>query len=280
MLNDLLLFVLLGTIVSSSAAFVYLWVKAASADRVLKEYGSLQHLRNLVGDAERALGKLDNKTEEYTRAINFLEQHPTLLAESEQLAKDIVEKESQYGALAAQIRQAEAELKNAQEQLSQYARTVQETEQELVELKLERQTLAEEKTRLDELARQAKEALSEEQRRQKQLAEAEASLNHSVAALEARQKLAEEWLRENGNKLKHRDDLEHELKRLEQDKNEVARRIDQTQRALQELLKAMEKGMERLEKMNLSGVQTLRLSAFEGLKNGEGAFQIPALETY
>lgn len=275
MLNDLLLFVLLGTIVASCVAFAYLWLKAASAERVLKEYGSLQHLRDLVGDAEHALNKLENKTEEYTRALHFLEQHPTLQAESEQLAKDIVAKESQYGALAAQVRQAETELKTAREQLGQYARTIQESELELANLKRENQVLAEEKAHLEASARQTNETIAKQQQQQKQLASDEENLKQSVGALEARQKAAESWLRENGKKLEHRDDLERELKRLERDKSEIANRIEQSQRTLQELLKAMEKGLERLEKMNLSGVQTLRISAFESLKGGEGAFHVP-----
>ena len=217
---------------------------------------------------KQELAQLSDRREEYARAVKFLEERPTLEAEQKQIELDIATKESKYKGLADDMKQIEDELKEKQGKLSLAVETLVGTEKEIAAADQVNKVLK----RDNEALEATKEKLTTENNGLKEtnveLKKQKGALTAEVTGLEKSKAAAEKWMNDNRAKLARMEDLDQAIVRKEKDVESLGKRLEEAQ-------KSFDKAIECFTKMNLPGIQTLRLSSFDGLKSGDGAFVLP-----
>lgn len=199
----------------------------------------------------------------------------TMKAEQKGLDLDIVQKESRFKGLMDEVKRIEDDLKDRQAKLTLDIKALAEVEREIAEGGRLREDLAHSNAMLKEEQTSLMTGNEKLRIEEMTLKKSIGALTGEVARLESKKNGAESWLKGNAVKLAHLDDLDRQLARREKDLEAVGKRIEDAGKTLDNTMKTVGQGIERLSKMNLSGVQTLRLSAFDGLRSGEGSHKMP-----
>ena len=216
---------------------------------------------SLKGDVAR---KTDDKRSLEAAVAKLEEERVNMLAEQQQVKMDIAAKESRYKTLSEEV----DNLQEKKEKLEVAVKALVDIERELAIGRADKEMLQQENL---SLAAKNKSLVEDNATLESQ----KANLSSEMSGLESRKTNAERWLNDHASDLEHMKDLEQEIARREKDCEAVGKRFEEARKNLDETLRTVEKSIDRLTKMNLSGVQTLRLSSFESLKNGEGAFALP-----
>lgn len=235
-------------------------------DDLMRKTASLSTQRDALLDEIKAKGA---EREEYARATKFFEMHPHLIAENEKLEKAIADKEMRLEKANEELKgiaDRKQELQQAEENLKKVSRDIADLERDKATIAAEKQSLERE---LGEL-KSAKAELSKKQEEQQREVE---KLKREADAAKRERDEAQKWLADNKDKIRERDDLDHQIAQRKDDLKKIDDRIEKGEKAVADTLDRIDKGLDRLNKMNLSGVQTLRQNAFASLK--EGVFSIP-----
>lgn len=241
-------------------------------DDLMRKTASLSTQRDALLDEIKAKGA---EREEYARATKFLEMQPHLVAESEKLEKAIADKELKLEKANEELKgiaDRKQELQKAEEDLKKISRDIADLERDKATIDAEKRVAEGER---DEIKRQIKAAQEELARLKKDCGDVELAKEHLAREC---QRLTEEintakkWLEENKSKLQNREDLDHQIAAKQAELKQLDDRTEKGEKAVADTLDRIDKGLDRLNKMNLSGVQTLRQNAFASLK--EGVFNI------
>ena len=277
-----LLLVFVGLSIVFVTCFVMGMVSIGRSRKIVKtqeEYDNLMRkMSSLSAQRDALVAEIKSQgveREEYARATKFLEMQPHLVAEIEKLEKAIADKELALKKLYDQLQDAEKkyeELKKISSEIMEMERdkTILDGERKEAERSRDdmRKKADEESKRVDALKREGKN-LSDE------IAKSQAKkedLERSVKQLTQRQDEARAWLDENKDKLKNRDDLDRRIADAKDELKRLDDKIKDGTKAVADTMDRIDKGLDRLNKMNLSGVQTLRQNAFASLK--EGVFSV------
>lgn len=241
-------------------------------DDLMRKTASLSTQRDALLDEIKAKGA---EREEYARATKFLEMQPHLVAESEKLEKAIADKELKLEKANEELKgiaDRKQEFQKAEEDLKKISRDIADLERDKATIDAEKRVAEGER---DEIKRQIKAAQEELAKLKKDCGDVELAKEHLAREC---QRLTEEintakkWLEENKSKLQNREDLDHQIAAKQAELKQLDDRIEKGEKAVADTLDRIDKGLDRLNKMNLSGVQTLRQNAFASLK--EGVFNI------
>ena len=228
-----------------------------------------EEARTAVANLTSERKTINEQVGQLRNEIGELEQKKgTLLAEHKEVELDIASKESKFKSLADEVKKLEDDLRGKREKLDLDIKALTEVEHDLVAGGAESAALKKQNAELKD----DNKALSVEN---KKLQDANQRLSPIVTSLEARKTAVEQWMKDNASRLANMEDLDRKIAQKKEDYAAIGKRIEDAQKTLAETMKAVEKALDRLAKMNVSGVQTLRLSSFDGLKNGEGAFRLP-----
>ena len=243
-------------------------------------------LKELEKDIENAKSDVDKLKEDRKKIESEIEnikkeklklekEAGTLLAEQKTVKIDIANVESEYKRLTGLVKKLEEELKTKQEKLDLDIKALAEIESDIITDGAEKKNLEKTNAELEE-RKQKNEARIESQRKEIDVNEKKITqLKPEVSGLESRKASAEQWLKTNAPKLAHMDDLDRQIALRKEEYASIGKSIENAHAMLDKTLKEVSAGLDRLNKMNLTGVQTLRLSSFDGLKNGEGSFRLP-----
>ena len=110
--------------------------------------------------------------------------------------------------------------------------------------------------------------------KRKDYEQAVAEWDKKIDAKKKELEAVEEKLRADLVKVAKLDDIENQIKAKQDLLTKLSGEVAEAQKRIGEVMTQIAKGLERLEKMNLSGVQTLRRAAFESIK--EPVFSIGA----
>lgn len=273
-----LLLVFVGLSIVFVTCFVMGIVSIGKSRKIVKtqeEYDDLMRkMSSLSAQRDALVAEIKSQgveREEYARATKFLEMQPHLVAEIEKLEKAIADKELTLKKLYDQLQDAEKkyeELKKISSEIMEMERdkTILDGERKEAERSRDdmRKKADEESKRVDDLKREGK-SLSDE------IAKSQAKkedLERSVKQLTQRQDEARAWLDENKDKLKNRDDLDRRIADAKDELKRLDDKIKDGTKAVADTMDRIDKGLDRLNKMNLSGVQTLRQNAFACLREG------------
>ena len=229
----------------------------------------LKEVEKEVAELESKRQMVNEQVGQFRKTVDELEQRKTiLLAEQREVELDVAGKESKFKKLTEDVNGLEEKLNDHQKKLDIDVKALAEIERDLAVGRDESTVLTNRNAELKE----RNQKLSEEN---KKLVDSNMRLEPSVAALEKRKNDAEQWMKDNSSKIMHMEDLDRKIAQRKEEYESVGKRIEDAQKTLVETMKLVEKGLDRLAKMNLSGVQTLRLASFDGLKSGDGAFTLP-----
>ncbi len=202
-----------------------------------------------------------DQREEYARATKFLEMQPHLVAECEKLEKAIADKELNLEKANEELKNIadrKEELKKAEERLRELSRDIADLERDKVTLTADKQALVK---KLAELMQEKKKCEDDIR-----------DLQPKVERLKHEKDDAQKWLDANHSKVQKREDLDGQIVQKQDVLKKLDDRILKGENAIADTLDRIDRGLDRLNKMNLSGVQTLRQAAFESIK--EGVFSI------
>ena len=234
-------------------------------DALLRQVEALTTQRDSLLDEIK--DKRDQR-EEYARATKFLEIQPHLIAEQEKLEKSIADKELKLEQLNAEMKATQdkrEELKKAEEELRNISRDIADLERDKATITAERDAARKERDEIKKVIAEAKKEVD----KLKQEAE---KLRREVEDLKREKESLQKWLVANKPKLDNCEDLDRQIAAKQAEVKRLDDRIQKGEKAVADTLDRIDKGLDRLNKMNLSGVQTLRQNAFASLK--EGVFSI------
>lgn len=258
-----------------TACFVMGLVSFVRARKIVKTKEDFEDLMrktsNLTTQRDALLAEIQAKgveREEYARATKFLEMKPHLVAESEKLEKAIADKELRLEKANEELKNVadrRQELQKAEEELRKVSRDIADLERDKATITAERDAARKER---DEI-KTAIESTKKEVDKLKQEAD---KLRREVDDLKREKDTFEKWLVANKPKLDNCHDLDRQIAAKQDELKRLDDRIQKGEKAVADTLDRIDKGLDRLNKMNLSGVQTLRQNAFASLK--EGVFSI------
>lgn len=234
-------------------------------DDLMRKTSSLSTQRDALEAEIKARGA---EREEYARATKFLEMKPHLDAEQEKLEKSIADKELKLEQLNAEMRSVQdkrEELKNAEDRLRDLSRDIADLERDKATITAERDAVKKER---DEI----KKSIDEAKKDVDKLKQEADKLRREVEDLKRDRDAAQKWLADNQEKIRNREDLDRQIANAKDELKRLDEKIKDGTKAVVETMNRIDEGLDRLNKMNLSGVQTLRQNAFASLK--EGVFSI------
>ena len=254
-----------------TACFVMGLVSFVRARKIVKtkeDYDDLMRkTSNLTTQRDALLAEIQAKgveREEYARATKFLEMKPHLVAESEKLEKAIADKELRLEKANEELKNVadrRQELQKAEEELRKVSHDIADLERDKATITAERDAARKER---DEI-KTAIESTKKEVDKLKQEAD---KLRREVDDLKREKDTLEKWLVANKPKLDNCQDLDRQIAAKQDELKRLDDRIQKGEKAVADTLDRIDKGLDRLNKMNLSGVQTLRQNAFASLKEG------------
>lgn len=266
-----LLLVAVGLCVIFTACFVMGLISIGRARKIVKtkeDYDDLMRkTSNLSTQRDALVAEISAKgteREEYARATKFLEMQPHLVAECEKLEKSIADKELKLEKANEELKNIadkRQELQKAEEELKKVSRDVADLERDKATITAERDALKKER---DEIKR-SRDELAKEIDKLKQEAD---KLRREVEDLKREKDSLQKWLVANKPKLDNCEDLDRQIAQKQDELKRLDDRIQKGEKAVADTLDRIDKGLDRLNKMNLSGVQTLRQNAFASLKEG------------
>ena len=270
-----LLLVLVGLCVVFVSCFVMGLVSIRRSRKIVKtqeDYDDLMRkMASLTTQRDALLAEIQargTEREEYERATKFLEMQPHLVAENEKLEKSIADKELRLEKANEELKNVSdrrQELQKAEEELRKVSRDIADLERDKATVTAERDAAKKER---DEI-KAAIESTKKEVDKLKQEAD---KLRREVDDLKREKDTLEKWLVANKPKLDNCQDLDRQIAAKQDELKRLDDRIQKGEKAVTDTLDRIDKGLDRLNKMNLSGVQTLRQNAFASLK--EGVFSI------
>jgi len=286
--KDLLL-VLIGLSVVFVSCFVMGIVSIGRSRKIVKtkdDYDDLMHkMASLSSQRDALVAEIQSRgteREEYARATKFLEMQPHLVAEVEKLEKAIADKELTLKKLYEQLQGAEKkydELKKISSEIMEMERDKAILEGERKEAERARDDIRkkvdDEGKRVDALRKEGKDLSGKNNALEGEIAKnqkVKEDLERKVKQLTQQQEDAKAWLEENKDKLKNRDDLDRQIDDAKKELERIDEKIKDGTKAVADTMDRIDKGLDRLNKMNLSGVQTLRQNAFASLT--EGVFSV------
>ena len=284
-----LLLVLVGLCVVFVSCFVMGLISIGRSRKIVKtkdDYDDLMRkMANLSSQRDALVAEIQSRgieREEYARATKFLEMQPHLVAEVEKLEKTIADKELTLKKLYEQLQSAEKkydELKKISSEIMEMERDKAILDGERKEAERARDDMRkkvdDEGKKVDALRKEGKDLSGKNNALEGEIAKnqkVKEDLERKVKQLTQQQEEAKAWLEENKDKLKNRDDLDHQIDEAKKELERIDEKIKEGTKAVADTMDRIDKGLDRLNKMNLSGVQTLRQSAFASLK--EGVFSI------
>ena len=282
--KDLLL-VLIGLSVVFVSCFVMGIVSIGRSRKIVKtkdDYDDLMHkMASLSSQRDALVAEIQSRgteREEYARATKFLEMQPHLVAEVEKLEKAIADKELTLKKLYEQLQGAEKkydELKKISSEIMEMERDKAILEGERKEAERARDDIRkkvdDEGKKVDALRKEGKDLSGKNNALEGEIAKnqkVKEDLERKVKQLTQQQEDAKAWLEENKDKLKNRDNLDRQIDDAKKELERIDEKIKEGTKAVADTMDRIDKGLDRLNKMNLSGVQTLRQSAFASLKEG------------
>jgi len=241
-------------------------------DDLLRKNSALSTQRDSL-DAE--IKALRDQREEMKQANKFLEMNPHLVAENEKLEKSIADKELKLEQLNADMKSTQdkkKELEKAEEDLRKVSRDIADLERDKATVTAERDAvqkeLAELKHKLEELKKTCEGAVEDVDKLKREADK----LRRDVDDMKRERDAAQKWLDENKDKIRNREDLDRQIADKRDEIKRLDEKIKEGTKSVADTMDRIDKGLDRLNKMNLSGVQTLRQGAFASLK--EGVFSI------
>lgn len=225
-----------GVLLAFVACFVWMLRDNRRAHAVEKTYGKLTALKKeldrLDAEVSSRRDELARNALEYAEAVGLrdtFKRKPELKAELDALNEGL-----------AKVKQTYADYK------AEFARLVAEKEATLNRLDGE----------IDQKKKDYDHAIEEKKR---VLQEAEKEAKDRLVAVE-------EKIKEAMPKLSHLESIDQQIIERKSRLDNLDGQIGEAQKKVSEVLSTIAKGLERLEKMNLSGVQVLRQEAFDGLR--------------
>ena len=284
-----LLLVLVGLCVVFVSCFVMGLISIGRSRNIVKtkdDYDDLMRkMANLSSQRDALVAEIQSRgieREEYARATKFLEMQPHLVAEVEKLEKTIADKELTLKKLYEQLQSAEKkydELKKISSEIIEMERDKAILDGERKEAERARDDMwkkvDDEGKKVDALRKEGKDLSGKNNALEGEIAKnqkVKEDLERNVKQLTQQQEEAKAWLEENKDKLKNRDDLDRQIADAKDELKRLDDKIKDGTKAVADTMDRIDKGLDRLNKMNLSGVQTLRQNAFASLK--EGVFSI------
>lgn len=284
-----LLLVLVGLCVVFVSCFVMGLISIGRSRKIVKtkdDYDDLMRkMANLSSQRDALVAEIQSRgieREEYARATKFLEMQPHLVAEVEKLEKTIADKELTLKKLYEQLQSAEKkydELKKISSEIIEMERDKAILDGERKEAERARDDMRkkvdDEGKKVDALRKEGKDLSGKNNALEGEIAKSQKvkeDLERNVKQLTQQQEEVKAWLEENKDKLKNRDDLDRQIADAKDELKRLDDKIKDGTKAVADTMDRIDKGLDRLNKMNLSGVQTLRQNAFASLK--EGVFSI------
>ena len=238
-------------LVSFVALFVWMLRDNTRAHAVEKTYGKLsamkKELDRLNTEASSRRDELARNALEYAEAVGLrdtFKRKPELKAELDALNEGLAKGKQDYDRYKIE-----------------FQRLVQEKESTL--------------SRLDGEIETKKKDFEQELTREKQ------QLDSMIDSKKKKLEDLEEQIKKSAPKLVQLESLDSQIQERKARLGILDGQIGEAQKKVGEVLEAIAKGLERLEKMNLSGVQVLRQEAFNGLKDSVfsiGKASLPALK--
>ena len=277
-----LMLIVLGLCVVFVACFVMGIVSIGKARKVVKtkqDHDDLLRKNSALSTQRDSLnaeiGALRDQREEMKHANKFLEMNPHLVAENEKLEKSIADKELKLEQLNAEmkgVQDKKKELEKAEEDLRKISRDIADLEKDKTTITAERDAVKKElaeQTRKFEEIKSKRDALVDEIDKLKREVD---KLKRDIDTMKREKEEAEKWLAANQDKIRNREDLDRQIAQKQDEVKRLDEKIKAGTDSLAGTMDRIDKGLDRLNKMNLSGVQTLRQNAFKSLQ--EGVFSI------
>lgn len=279
--KDLLL-LLVGLCVVFVSCFVMGIVTIGKSRKIVKtkeDYDDLvRKMSSLSSQRDALIAEIKScgtEREEYARATKFLEMQPHLIAEIAKLEKAIADKELTLKKLYEQLQGAEKK----SEELKKISREIMEMERDKAviegEWKNMREKANDEGKRIDALRKEGQDLAGKNRMLEDEISKkqkVQETLERRAKQLTQQQDDAKAWLEANKEKLKDRDNLDRRIADAKDELKRLDEKIKSGTKAVADTMGRIDKGLDRLNKMNLTGVQTLRQKAFESLR--EGVFSI------
>lgn len=279
--KDLLL-LLVGLCVVFVSCFVMGIVTIGKSRKIVKtkeDYDDLvRKMSSLSSQRDALIAEIKScgtEREEYARATKFLEMQPHLIAEIAKLEKAIADKELTLKKLYEQLQGAEKK----SEELKKISREIMEMERDKAviegEWKNMREKANDEGKRIDALRKDGQDLAGKNRMLEDEISKkqkVQETLERRAKQLTQQQDDAKAWLEANKEKLKDRDNLDRRIADAKDELKRLDEKIKSGTKAVADTMGRIDKGLDRLNKMNLTGVQTLRQKAFESLR--EGVFSI------
>lgn len=279
--KDLLL-LLVGLCVVFVSCFVMGIVTIGKSQKIVKtkeDYDDLvRKMSSLSSQRDALIAEIKScgtEREEYARATKFLEMQPHLIAEIAKLEKAIADKELTLKKLYEQLQGAEKK----SEELKKISREIMEMERDKAviegEWKNMREKANDEGKRIDALRKEGQDLAGKNRMLEDEISKkqkVQETLERRAKQLTQQQDDAKAWLEANKEKLKDRDNLDRRIADAKDELKRLDEKIKSGTKAVADTMGRIDKGLDRLNKMNLTGVQTLRQKAFESLR--EGVFSI------
>ena len=223
-------------------------------DDLMRKVEALTTQRDALQAEIKALG---TEREDYARATKFLEMKPHLDAENERLEKAIAEKELKLEKANEELKciaDRRRELQKAEEDLKNVSRDIADLERDKATVSAECDVL--------------KKELSECRKLKPEMEK----LRREVDELKREKEELQSWRAANKPQLDVYESIDRQIAQKQGELRTLEEHIQKGEKAVADTLDRIDKGLDRLNKMNLSGVQTLRQNAFASLK--EGVFSI------
>lgn len=277
-----LLLLLVGLCVVFVSCFVMGIVTIGKSRKIVKtkeDYDDLvRKMSSLSSQRDALIAEIKScgaEREEYARATKFLEMQPHLIAEIAKLEKAIADKELTLKKLYEQLQGAEKK----SEELKKISREIMEMERDKAviegEWKNMREKANDEGKRIDALRKEGKDLAGKNRMLEDEISKkqkVQEDLERRTKQLTQQQDDAKAWLEANKERLKDRENLDRRIADAKDELKRLDEKIKSGTKAVADTMGRIDKGLDRLNKMNLTGVQTLRQKAFESLR--EGVFSI------
>ena len=266
-----LLLVLVGLCVVFVSCFVMGLISIGRSRKIVKtkdDYDDLMRkMASLSSQRDALVAEIQSRgteREEYARATKFLEMQPHLVAEVEKLEKAIADKELTLKKLYEQLQGAEKkydELKKISSEIMEMERDKAILDGERKEAERARDDMRkkvdDEGKKVDSLRKEGKDLSGKNHTLEGEIAKnqkVKEDLERKVKQLTQQQEEAKAWLEENKDKLKNRDDIDHQIDEAKKELERIDEKIKEGTKAVADTMDRIDKGLDRLNKMNLSGV--------------------------
>lgn len=225
---------------------------------------------------KKALANYSSRMEEYDRINAYVKDRESLLAESEALQREISERTNTLSSLLNDVkdkqdrvdalRKLQAELGAVEKQLNEAKGLLNGVTQDLTSRRIERDNFMknfEDAKKEWEDVKQNNDKLKLENH---SLSNDKADLEKQVRKFEQILAESKQALEQNRDKLLALENIDGKLKILEEQIKGKEKHLSDLTASIEKVMAQVKAGLDRLERMNLTGIQTLRLASFKELR--------------